>query len=349
MNVSVAISTNNSAKLLNACLARLLRQKEISSAEVIVIDSGSMEDELTVCHSYKGKFVRLIYERTDKETLYSAWNTALAKASGKYFMNANTDDSLHPGALQFLTKAMDDHPEAALAYGDWMWATVPNATYPWDSSFRRCVHSEYHPTLPLFYAYAGCHQFWRTDKLRELGGFNATYKAAGDYDALCRMALKRWHAVYIPEAVSAFYQNPNGISRSSGTSHREFHEIRDRFRSQVSIEDLYDVDSGSASACARAWTDLADRALSLHVPWAEQAIPDTDFAAQCVHKALDLDPTNQQAKDLLALSTKGWRGLIKRTWRSTKGAFTSVTTDRSPSPKARTPSPVFSTTGVRST
>ncbi len=185
--------------------------------------------------------------------------------------------------------------------------------------------------------------------LRELGGFNVAYRAAGDFDALCRMALKRWHAVHVPEAVSAFYQNPSGLSRSSGTSYKEFVEIRDRFRSQFAIEDLYDVDPGSVGDCARAWTDLAHRALSLHVPWAENKTPDKEFALACARKALDLDPANQKAKDLLSWSTKGWRGLVKRTWRSAEGAFTRVTSDCSAPPKARTPSPVFSTTGSRST
>lgn len=283
-------------------LSMLSLAQFIDRCELIVIDSGSNEDEKIVCEGFRGFFKTLLYERTGKETLYAAWNRALAKAAGKYFMNANTDDALHPNALQMLADALELRPDAALAYGDWMWATVPNAAFPWDPSFRRCVHSEYHPSLPLFYAYAGCHQFWRTDKLRELGGFNANYKAAGDYDALCRMALKRWHAVYVSEAISAFYQNPNGLSRSSETSHREFLEIRDRFRSQVAIHDLYDVDPTDGVACASLWVDLGNRALSLHVPWAERAVPDTEFAAICARRALALDASNRSAEQLLVAS-----------------------------------------------
>lgn len=312
MEVSVAISTYNSASLLDACLAGLLRQKATSSTEVIVIDSGSDEDEKSVGSFYESKFTRLFYERSERETLYAAWNRALAKASGRYFVNANTDDAMHPEGLALLVKAMEANPDAVLAYGDWMWATVPNAPYPWDPGFRRCVHPEYHPSLPLFYAYAGCHQFWRTDKLRELGGFDASYTAAGDYDALCRMALKRWHAVYVPEAISAFYQNPNGLSRSSGQSYGEFVEIRDRFRKQVAIDDLYDLDPKDAEACARAWVDLGHRALSLCVPWAEQATPDSEFAAVCARRALDLDSSNRAARQLLRASGHRPSGLLSR-------------------------------------
>jgi len=317
---TVAISTCNSAEFFRCCLEQLLSQSLRQSFEVIVIDSGSDQDESAICAQYAARFASFTCVRTPRETLYSAWNRALALAQGRYFINANTDDSLHPDALQLLVAAMEAHPESALAYGDWLWATVPNAPYPWDTAFRRCVHPEYHPSLPLFYAYAGCHQFWRTDKLREFGGFNATYKAAGDYDALCRMAMKRWHAVYVPEAISAFYQNPNGLSRSSGTSHREFLEIRDRFRNQIAIDDLYDVDPADAAACARAWVDLGHRSLSLFVPWAEQATPDFEFAAACARRALNLDSSNRAARQLLTSSghrpPKLWarlRGLVAGT------------------------------------
>ena len=302
--VSVAISTYNSSAYLKACLIGLAKQQQTIPFELIVIDSGSSEDERSVCRDLKDNFMRLVYERTEKETLYAAWNRALAKASGKYFMNANTDDALHPCALQMLTDALESQPDASIAYGDWMWATIPNATFPWDPSFRRCVHSEYHPSLPLFYAYAGCHQFWRTDKLRELGGFNANYKAAGDYDALCRLALIRGKAVYIKEPVSAYYQNPDGISRSSETSYKEFVEIRGHFRREIAIEDLYPIDANNADECSHAWADLAQRAVSLHIPWAEQATPDFEFAEACAQRALAFNPRHKGAALLLREAQK---------------------------------------------
>jgi len=347
--ISIVVSAYKATAFLGACLENLLEQSCIPECQTVVVICEPCDEDRAIVNKYNPRFSFLEYFEAPRESLYSSWNRALQSARGKYFVNANVDDALNPGALRLLAAALDAEPGAALAYGDWAWATVPSAPYPWNNRFRRCIHTEYHPSLPLFYAYAGCHQFWRTDKLRELGGFDESYQAAGDYDALCRLEQKRWHAVYVPEVISAFYQNPNGLSRSSQKSYLEFVEIRDRFRSQVAIDDLYDVNPTDNVASSRAWADLAHRALSLHVPWAEQDTPDADYAAHCVRKALELDPANQDAKDLLALTSKGWRGLVKRTWRSTKGAFTSATTDRSASPKARTPSPVFSTTGVRST
>jgi glycosyltransferase involved in cell wall biosynthesis len=308
MVCTVVISTCNSPEYFRACLGQLLEQSCQAKFEVIVIDSGSDANESALCAQYAERFAAITCVRTPRETLYAAWNRALAMAQGRYFVNANTDDSLHPDALRLLAAALDAQPDAALAYGDWLWATVPNASYPWNRNHRRCVHPQYHPSLPLFYAYAGCHQFWRTDKLRELGGFNADYKAAGDYDTLCRLALKRWKAVYLPEVVSAFYQNPDGLSRSSDVSYREFLEIRDRFRSTFSIEDLYDIDPADRRACAAAWVDLGHRALALRVPWAEENTPDMQFAEVCARRALGLEPANADAARMLQRATPASTG-----------------------------------------
>lgn len=338
MDISIAISACNSARLLDACLAGLLRQTALGRAEVLVIDSGSDEDERSVCAAYEGRFPCLVYERTSRETLYAAWNRALAMARGRYFVNVNTDDALHPQALAALAGALESDAAAVLAYGDWIWATEPNAPHPWDPGLRRCVHGPYHPTMPLFYTYSGCLQFWRTGKLCELGGFDPGYQAAGDYDILCRMVLRRWHAVYVPMPVSAFYQNPGGISRSSGTSIREFTGIRDRFRGEVSIGDLYEVDPADAAACARAWTDLARRALSLHIPWSEEATPEPEFAAECARRALALEPWSHEAMSVLAAATNGWGAGVRR---AVARATALIGGPSLPPPRARTPSPVF--------
>lgn len=297
--ISIAISTCNSAAYLRQCLTQLLSQSMIADCEVIVIDSGSDQNEAEVCREFAPKFRSLIYERTPRETLYSAWNRALKIATGEFFVNANTDDSLHPDALRVLSSALIQNPDAALAYGDWMWASVPNAPFPWDSSFRLIQHEPYHPSLALFYAYAGCHQFWRKSKLQSIGGFNASRIAAGDYEALCRLIPQRTSAVYVPMAISAFYQNPHGLSRSSAISVSEFYEIRNEFRTSLKISDLFKVSDQDTRGVSDAWASLAQRALDLTVPWADGPTADPQYAEECAHKSLSIEPRNRFARDIL--------------------------------------------------
>jgi glycosyltransferase involved in cell wall biosynthesis len=296
MMITIAVSAYASEKYLGACLENLLTQTIIDQCEVMVVDSGSPEDERSICDAYQRRFPHLRYLRTERETLYAAWNRALASARGKFFVNANTDDALHPEALSILASALRRHPNAALAYGDWVRSPVPNAAFPWDPSFRRVVHEPYHPKLALFYAYAGCHQFWRASTLRAIGGFPSARHAAGDYEVLCWLVSKRYHAVYVPTAVSAFYQNPEGISRRDSASYREFREIRDQLRETVAIEDIFSV-GRSGQARSNAWMALADYALTMKVPWYNEIAPDIDFAMLCVDRALEAWPLNATARD----------------------------------------------------
>ncbi|MCX7412247.1 MAG: glycosyltransferase [Planctomycetia bacterium] len=294
--VSVVISTFNSAICLRACLRQLLAQDALPQSEVIVIDSGSEQDESAVCSAMASEFPCLRYERTPRETIYAAWNRALAIARGTYFVNVNADDSIHPNCLSLMTLALDTHTECAVAYGDWLWADVPNAPYPWNTTFRRCRHAPYDPATPLFYCFTGCIQFWRTARLREIGGFNAARHAAGDYEAACALIPRRWSAIYVPEPVAAYYQNPRGLSRSTNRSITEFYEIRDAVRASLRISDVFAVDEDDARACAAGWLALAQRAMTFSVPWATTRKPDVTFALACVDKALSLEPDNAQAR-----------------------------------------------------
>lgn len=298
-NISIAISTCNSAGYLRECLTQLLNQSVISDCEIIVIDSGSDQDEASVCREFSSKFGSFIYERTPRETLYAAWNRALEIATGDFFVNANTDDALRPDALGILSRALEGNPEAALAYGDWIWSPEPNAVFPWNPSYRRIKHEAYHPQLALFYAYAGCHQFWRKSKLLALGGFNSKRVASGDYEALCRLVPLRLSAVYVPMALSAFYQNPKGLSLSSERSYLEFQEIRNGFRGGLKISDFFEVNEDDPKSCADAWVALAQYALDLYVPWAPAPTPDLPFAEECLRRAVAIQPRHAFARELM--------------------------------------------------
>jgi hypothetical protein len=280
MVCTVAISTCNSADYLRARLDQLLDQSLDGCFEVVVIDSGSSEDEKSVCAAYKDKFPRLIYERTERETLYCAWNRALSKASGKYFVNANTDDAFHPRAFKFFFEAMESRPTAALAYADSVWSPVPNAKYPWPDSWKSVCYQPYTAETTLFFCYTSCTQFWRISSLRDLGGFDPTLRAVGDYEILCRMVTKGMEALHIPRVLSAFYQNPKGISQASSAANDEFLDVRGRFRREVDLSKVFPIHISDKVDRRGAHLTLAMHALRGHIPWNDEPVPDVDYAVE---------------------------------------------------------------------
>src|SRR5690606_14907790 len=111
---TVVISTYQSEKFIRACLENLSRQKNFARCEIIVVDSGSPENERSIVAEFQKKFPNIRYVRTPRETLYAAWNRGLALARGRYWANVNTDDTLRDDALEILSAALDAFPDCAL-------------------------------------------------------------------------------------------------------------------------------------------------------------------------------------------------------------------------------------------
>ena len=283
--ITIAISTHNASIYLKDLLRMLSVATLIERCEVIVVDSGSDQDEKVVCNQYAELFNSMVYERTKRETLYAAWNRALAKASGEYFVNANTDDALAPDALECFVRAMDKDPDAALAYADCVWSPVPNAPHPWPDSWKHVCYEPYTAEAALFYCFTACTQFWRVSALRSLGGFDPSLRAVGDYEVLCRMVNKGMRAIHIPQILSAFYQNPHGLSQKSSGANEEFLRVRNRFRQNVDMSKIFRIDSAHEKDYRGAQLALAVRSISPCIPWHEVSKPDLKYASMNFAKA----------------------------------------------------------------
>jgi glycosyltransferase involved in cell wall biosynthesis len=75
--VSLVISAYKSEKFMRACLENLSRQTIFNRCEVIVVDSGSPENERTIVVEFQEKFSNIRYVRTAREKVAEAWNRGL--------------------------------------------------------------------------------------------------------------------------------------------------------------------------------------------------------------------------------------------------------------------------------
>lgn len=300
--VSVVVSTYQAEKFIRPCLDGLVRQKNFGQCEVIVVDSGSPENERAIVLEFQQKYPNIRYVRTERETLYGAWNRGLALARGRYWVNANTDDALRDDALEMLAAALEKHDDCALAYADTVWTTKPNDCFPSANITKTVKYPHYSPLETLFYCITACLQFWRTDRLRQLGGFDASLRAAGDYEATIKLMAGGLNAVHVPEVLSLFYQNTAGITQGDSRSASEHQNILDRSRASLDIANIFEVQSGDAASAALAWTALAIYATKFTIPWEDKPSEHCEFAFDCFHKALELDPENDVAgMNLVAL------------------------------------------------
>jgi glycosyltransferase involved in cell wall biosynthesis len=117
--VSAIVSTYNAQDFLSGCLDDLEQQTIADRLEVIVVNSGSQQDEEAIVRRYQQKYHNIVYIKTEqREGIYSAWNRAVKVARGQFLTNANTDDRHRPDALEIMAKTLQANPDAALVYGD---------------------------------------------------------------------------------------------------------------------------------------------------------------------------------------------------------------------------------------
>ena len=303
--VSVVVSTYQSEKFIRACLENLSRQTIFDRCEIIVVDSGSPEDEHSIVAEFQKNFPNIRYLRTPRETLYAAWNRGLALARGRCWANVNTDDSLRDDALEILAASLDKHADCALAYADCAWTTQPNDTFPSAHIIKTVKYPGYAPVETLFYCVTGCLQFFRTESLRQLGGFDATLKCAGDYEATLKVMAAKMNAVHVPEVLSLFFQNTAGLTQASNRAALEHDLVMDRYRAGLDIGNIFQVGRGDPASSANALAALGARATRFSVPWESAPMAHHDFAFACFHAALELDPENLAAgMNLIALHYK---------------------------------------------
>ena len=291
--VSAIVSAYKAEKFLPHCLRDLTGQTlyQKGELEIIVIDSGSTQNEEGIVREFQQAHPDIVYLRTERETLYAAWNRGVEMARGQFITNANVDDAHRPDALEKLAAALEANPDADLAYNHVAWTPVENDSFPSPTIQRTVVVPAYHPALALFYCFTGCHQFWRRSAFEKIGLFNPSFTAVGDYEILQRFTAAGLRAVLVPEVLSLFYQNPHGLSAQSDKSQQEETVVRKKFRSEISIQRIFQVEHApGASGQARAWVALGNLAMQFPVPWLDEMLTDENFALHCYEQAARQEP-----------------------------------------------------------
>jgi|GEM_PF-642571 glycosyltransferase involved in cell wall biosynthesis len=212
--VTAIVSTYNSEKYIAGCLQNLMSQTIADRLEVIVVDSGSQQNERGVVERYQKEYPNIRYLRTDtRETIYAAWNRAIAVARGRYLSNANTDDRHRTDAYERMVAELEMDPDVSLVYADSAVTRLPNAGFgraPIEGVFRWPDFDARH----LFaVCYIGPQPMWRRSVHEKYGDFDAQMTVAGDYDFWLRMATAETFR-HIPEVLGLYLLSSGSLEHA---------------------------------------------------------------------------------------------------------------------------------------
>jgi FkbM family methyltransferase len=283
--VSAIVSTYNGERFLRGCLEDLEAQTIADRLEIIVVDSGSTQNERAIVENFQRRYDNIRYLRTERESLYAAWNRGVGLARGRYLTNANTDDRHRHDALEVMARTLDEHPEAGLVYGDCLITRTPNETYASNSADRLLCWPEFSLRQALQYCLFGPQPMWRRSAHAEIGSFSPDYKVAGDYDFFLRLAT-RYGALHIAEPLGLYYEGGGLELGDPGRAQAETTQMLHHARRNTALEHIYPAlrqMHGDATARAAALADFARSMFS-------GLYPDRELAGQCMRAAQQLCP-----------------------------------------------------------
>lgn len=213
--ITAIVSVYNCERFIAGCLEDLERQTIANKLEIVVVNSGSQQNEEPIIKEFQRKYDNIIYIKTEnRETLYQAWNRGIEASSGKYITNANSDDRHRKDALEIMVRELENDESIGLVYYNFKVTETENET------FDNCTlvgYQDWPDPDKYILAARPCfgHQtMWRKKLHEKCGYFDARFKIAGDYDFWVRL-FTRCKFRHINEYLGLYLKNPNSLERSS--------------------------------------------------------------------------------------------------------------------------------------
>jgi len=221
--VSIIISTYNSEKFFVGRIDDLIAQSIFSESEILVVDSGSKQNEAKLIQPYLLKYKNIKYIRTEqRETIYMAWNRAIKLATGKYITNANTDDRLRNDALEVMVSYLEKYTDVDIVYADQFVTSIENSNYDISKRMKSTCRPKFRTIKLLERCIMGSQPMWRSKiHTHQNIWYDQTLEIAGDYDFECNALLKS-KALLIPEVLGVYY-----LGRKN--ENKEFQKIESTF------------------------------------------------------------------------------------------------------------------------
>ena len=219
--VSAIVSTYNSERFIRGCLEDLEAQTIAHKLEIIVVDSGSEQNEAAIVKEFQKKYTNIKYIRTEqRETVYAAWNRGVRAAAGKYITNANSDDRHRKDALEKMVDVLEQRPDIALVYANVIKTENENETFDNFTSSGTYCWKDFDPKTLVDGCYIGPQPMWRKDVHDEYGYFDETFHSAGDWEFWLRISqnetffhLNEFLGLYLESPTSVGHRDPELLEK----------------------------------------------------------------------------------------------------------------------------------------
>lgn len=205
--ISVIIPVYNGEETIQETIESVLNQT-FTDFELLVINDGSEDATLKVVEHIQDPRLKVFsYANAGQAT---SRNRGIALASGEYISFIDADDLWTPDKLQAQLKALQDNPQAAVAYS-WTKCIDESGKPSRRGSHISVTGDVYGKLLLIDFIENGSNPLIRAGALEAVGSFDPSLPAAEDWDLWLRLAAC-YPFVCVPSPQILYRQSANSWS-----------------------------------------------------------------------------------------------------------------------------------------
>ena len=182
--VTVVVPCYNGARFLEETLRSALGQTH-PDLEIIVVDDGSTDCSGEIARRFP---VRYIHQ--NNRGLSEARNTGIRESKGSYLVFLDADDRLRPEAIACGLGILEERRECAITVGDHVFISADGGHLK-DSLKVATPDFHYETLLKSNFIEMISTVLFRRSVFEQVGGFNAAFRVAEDYELYLRIARVR--------------------------------------------------------------------------------------------------------------------------------------------------------------
>ncbi len=224
--VTVITSLFNSLPYLDGYFDAVKKLEKTEEIEILLIHNAPKDEELTIINKYLPQLPFVKHTIVPRETLYATWNRGIRMAKGRFVTNWNVDDIRLPDSLMNQADALDQYPEAALSYGDFIVVNEYGKT-----EGKQTNEPAYDPKRTSFLRqhHIGCFPMWRRDIHNKIGYFDEQFRLVADLDFQIRI-VQHYPLVKISDLLGYYLEGtPNNLSSNYPLQRREHTVVQLRY------------------------------------------------------------------------------------------------------------------------
>jgi glycosyltransferase involved in cell wall biosynthesis len=220
-SIAVVTPSFNHAPFISETIDSLLAQN-YAGLRYTVQDGGSTDDTLAILAGYGD---RLDWVSRPDAGQSDAINQGFERVSGEIMAWLNSDDLLMPGALAYVARYFQAHPEVDLVYGHRIYIDVDGR------EIGRCILPSHDAETLMFADFVPQETlFWRRRVWTALAPLDGAYECAMDWEFILRAIHAGFRFRRLPRFLGCFRVHPaQKTTARMPTSHAEMDRLRGHY------------------------------------------------------------------------------------------------------------------------